>query len=539
MPQHREPTSRLQTSGQVDPSINTRVEAFATHAKLNSVAKGLRTRRGEILRRWLEAARAQPFHAGQPERAVSDHIPNMFDAMLAFLERSAPSSIDPGPPLDDAAVRHAARSHARDRFRQGLTAADVLSEFRLLRQEIGRALREETDARTVADVLGAELLVQDALDGAATLALAALEAHEAEHRRVSAELAAIVDSSLDAIISKTLDGVITSWNPAAQRLYGYTAEEAIGRNVAFLASQDRPDEIPALLERLRRGERVEPYDTVRIRKDGSPIEVSLTVSPMRDSAGNLIGASAIARDISQRKVAEREREAVLAVVAHDLRSPLTAIKGNADLLQRQAAGGAIPSERIAERAASISTSVATMTMQIDELLDAARLRAGESLELVRRPTDLVDIAYRLAADVQETTTRHTIDVRPLESELVGEWDAMRIERVLGNLLGNAIKYSPDGGDISVEIRRAVREGQPCASLAVRDQGVGIPSRDLERIFEHYQRASNVVGRFPGEGIGLAGAKHVIEQHGGAITVESQEGQGSTFTVWLPLTAAGR
>jgi signal transduction histidine kinase len=175
-----------------------------------------------------------------------------------------------------------------------------------------------------------------------------------------------------------------------------------------------------------------------------------------------------------------------------------------------------------------------MSAQIGELLDATRLRAGQPLELDRRPTDLVALARRIVAQVQQTTTRHTIQVVPQVDHLIGEWDASRLERVLGNLLGNAVKYSPDGGVITLEVHPEEEAGQRWACVAVTDPGIGIPEAELGRVFERYQRGSNVVGRFPGEGIGLAGARQVIEQHGGSISVQSQQGNGSTFTLRLPV-----
>jgi hypothetical protein len=168
-------------SRRADPHVGRRLAAYVKGAELGPVAAILRASRDAILRRWLEAARLQSFHTAHPDLAVADQIPPLFDALVAFLECNAPRGVEPSSPLDDQAVRDLARAHARDRFAQGLAAAEVLPEFRLLRQEIGRALRERTDG--AGDVLAAELLVHDALDGAATLALAALEAHATAHHR--------------------------------------------------------------------------------------------------------------------------------------------------------------------------------------------------------------------------------------------------------------------------------------------------------------------------------------------------------------------
>src|SRR5919202_5308967 len=313
-------------SRRADPHVGTRVAAYVKGAELGPVAAILRASRDELLRRWLEAARLQSFHASHPDLAVADHIPPLFDALVAFLERNAPRGVDPSSPLEDQAVRDLARAHAHDRFAQGLAAADVLTEFRLLRQEIGRALRERADG--AGDVLAAELLVHDALDGAATLALAALEGHETEHDRMAAELAAIVESSSDAIIGKTLDGIITSWNPAAERLYGYTAAEAVGRAINLILPADRPHELPSILARIRQDERVEAYETVGVRKDGSRADVSVTISPIHDATGAVVGASAIARDIGEHKRAE--------AAARQARAELEAERGLLDALFRTA-----------------------------------------------------------------------------------------------------------------------------------------------------------------------------------------------------------
>jgi signal transduction histidine kinase len=255
-----------------------------------------------------------------------------------------------------------------------------------------------------------------------------------------------------------------------------------------------------------------------------------TAQELADRAALAIDNARLYREAQE---AVNVREQLLAVVAHDLRNPLTAIKATADLLQRQALAGRLDPGRLIDRLMTISQAAAAMAAQLGELLDAARLRAGQPLALDLRPTDLVALVHRVAARVQQTTTRHSIDVHATVPELISEWDAPRLERVLGNLLGNAVKYSPEGGDVTVEVG-SEEDGPAWACVAVRDCGVGIPAGDLPHIFERYHRAANVIGRFPGEGIGLAGAKHIVEQHGGTIQVESQAGQGSTFTVRLPL-----
>ena len=248
-------------------------------------------------------------------------------------------------------------------------------------------------------------------------------------------------------------------------------------------------------------------------------------------------------DITERKRAEeerqrleREKDAFLATASHDLKNPLASIKGNAQLLRRHVSRGQIDPSRLAVGLGSIDSAVSQMVGLIDALLDLTRLRMGRPLDLETQPTDLVALAHRVASEQQATTERHRIVVEAAETEVVGAWDVRRLERVLGNLLSNAIKYSPHGGPITVTVAREAQAEGLWAVLTVHDRGLGIPAPDLPRIFEHFHRAANVTGSITGTGIGLAGARQIVEHHGGTITVESRQGEGSTFIVRLPLAA---
>jgi PAS domain S-box-containing protein len=242
-----------------------------------------------------------------------------------------------------------------------------------------------------------------------------------------------------------------------------------------------------------------------------------------------------ARLYQEAQEALRTRDEFLASASHDLKSPLTAIHGQAELLELRLAPRVPPpeAERLTSGLARIRGVARRMAMIVNELLDVARLRAGRPLQMETRPTDLVALARGMVAEAQDATDRHEIQVETDLPLLVGIWDAFRLERVLTNLLSNAVKYSPNGGPIVVRI--AQEEGW--AVLSVQDAGVGIPAGDLPRLFEPYHRARNVVGRVDGAGIGLAGSRQIVAQHGGTITVESQEGRGSTFTVRLPLNGS--
>jgi signal transduction histidine kinase len=205
-------------------------------------------------------------------------------------------------------------------------------------------------------------------------------------------------------------------------------------------------------------------------------------------------------------------------------------------------------ERLATGLALIDRAALRTLALLNELLDAVRLQAGQTLELVVHPTDLVALAQRVVAMYQPMTDRHRLVVQAHVQALVGQWDAFRLERVVENLLSNAVKYSPSGGEITVSVWQeeqprlagngdANAGGASWAVLAVRDQGLGIPAADLPRVFGRFERGGNVAGWLPGSGIGLAGARRIVVQHGGTIGVESIEGAGSTFTVRLPLQPA--
>ena len=271
-------------------------------------------------------------------------------------------------------------------------------------------------------------------------------------------------------------------------------------------------------------------DAVRI---GSIVLVGLLISLL--SAGLRAARRRAEAATAEAEAAVRTRDEFISTVSHDLKTPLTTIKGMAQLLEHRARRlGAEDAEPLAELARRIDATSNKMRSQIDELLDATLLQLGQPLELQPGVIDLVEIAREVVEAHQRTTQAHTIRLETTETELVGVVDAGRIERVLNNLLANAIKYSPNGGDITVRLTRREEGGRPWAVLSVEDHGVGIPSEDQAHIFERYHRAENVVGRIQGTGLGLASACQIVTQHGGSIVVDSEVGKGSTFTVRLPL-----
>jgi two-component system, chemotaxis family, CheB/CheR fusion protein len=366
-------------------------------------------------------------------------------------------------------------------------------------------------------------------------------------------LAAIVESSDDAIISKTLEGVITSWNRGAERLFGYTAEEVIGKSVTLLIPPNQIDEEPAILEKLRRGERIDHYETVRIRKDGTVLHVSLTVSPIKDDTGTIIGASKIARDITQRKreeeklhqeisireaaeaalrAADQRKDEFLATLAHELRNPLAPIRQAALIFKAPKATEA--QKRWSSEV--ISRQVQHMSLLLEDLLDISRITHG-TLEL---RTEVVELAEIVQAAVEGA--RPTIDAKghDFSTELPREpvhflADPLRLAQVLSNLLTNAAKYTEPGG----RIRLRASCTADTVTIDVVDNGIGLPPHALTNIFTMFsQVAASRDHSQGGLGIGLALAKGLTELHGGEIEARSAGiGQGSDFIVRLPLRKA--
>jgi signal transduction histidine kinase len=225
------------------------------------------------------------------------------------------------------------------------------------------------------------------------------------------------------------------------------------------------------------------------------------------------------------------RDEFMSTVSHDLKSPLTFIKGMANLRRRRTEPTQ-DNHSLLDALEQIEASAGRMAQQLDELVDASRLQAGATLELRRERVDLLNLARAAVAQHQETTNRHALRVSSELPELVGTWDGLRLGRVLDNLLDNAVKYSPRGGSVEV----TVRAEDQTAVLSVADFGEGIPAGDLPHIFERFHRGRNVEGRIPGTGIGLAGVESIVRLHNGSISVDSCVGRGTTFTIRLPVEA---
>jgi PAS domain S-box-containing protein len=357
------------------------------------------------------------------------------------------------------------------------------------------------------------------------------ERKKAEELR--SQLAAIVDSSDDAIIGKSLDGTIRSWNKGAERIFGYAAKEVIGQPISLLLPPGRQGEEPAIVERLKRGERVEPFETVRRQKDGHDIDVAVTISPIHDSRGKVIGASKVARDISDRKRAEetvarakeateaanRELEAFSYSVAHDLRAPLRGIDGFSQaLLEDYSAKLDEDGQRYLGR---VRESAQHMAQLIESLLSLARITRSE---LQRERVDLSDLARTKAERLKASQPDRNVEFL-IGKGLTAVGDGSLLDVMLENLLGNAWKFTRNQPKACIEFASTRQNGQ--AVFLVRDNGAGFDMAYASKLFGVFQRL-HTSEEFEGTGIGLATVQRIIRRHDGRIWAEGKVASGATF-----------
>ncbi len=370
---------------------------------------------------------------------------------------------------------------------------------------------------------------------------------ETEH--LNAQLAAIVESSHDAIVGKTLDGTITNWNEGAVEMYGYSAKEAMGKNISFLIPSGQPNELPSILEKMRHGEFIAPYETVRKKKDGTLIHISLSVSPIKNSSGIIIGASAVARDISKQKRAEeeimklnneleervrqrteqlenanKELETFSYSISHDLRAPLRAIDGfSRELLLRHTSQLDSDGQHYFS---IIRDKIKKMGLLIDDLLAFSRVTRQE---FQKTEVDMEAIARAVTEDVRklEEHSHAAVTIGALPRCL---GSSSLLHQVFVNLISNAFKFSRHMPNPHIEI--GADAGNEEHTYYVKDNGVGFDPEHAKNLFGVFQRLHDEKD-FEGTGIGLAIVQRIVYRHGGKVWAESAPGRGAIFYFTLP------
>jgi len=350
-------------------------------------------------------------------------------------------------------------------------------------------------------------------------------------------LAAIIASSDDAIISKTLEGTITSWNPAAERIFGHTEKEAIGRHISLIIPPERLSEEAVIIDNISRGNKVDHFETIRMSKDGRYIPISVTVSPITDRTGKIVGASKIARDFSEQQASKEEKirlyeqlkelndkkDEFIGLASHELRTPLTSISGYLQILAQR-----ITDERDRQFLNKARQQVGRLSSLVDDLLDVSKIGAGklqfsvENFNIRQVVDDAIDL-------ISHANHSYQITVFSDISELFIRGDAHRIEQVIVNLLTNAIRYSP--GSLRAEVHLSREAGE--VKIGIRDFGIGIPAERLTDIFSRFYRVDNNLTTVSGLGIGLYLSHEIITRHQGTLWAESEPGKGSTFWFTLP------
>ena len=354
---------------------------------------------------------------------------------------------------------------------------------------------------------------------------------ERDEKLIAAQnlLAAIVNGSDDAIIGKDLKGFITSWNPGAEKIFGYTAQELIGHSIEILLPPERLNEESDILKKISQGMRVSHFETVRLSKDGRRIDVSVTISPILNANGKVIGASKILRDITQNNIINKMKSEFVATAAHELRTPLTIINGYTELLIMDISS----KDEQREMLSTIHTQSQAMTHLLNDMLDIARIEA-QAVGLYQMELQPIGPRLQTLADTFISPDNHnkvTLVLSPNLPEV--KVDIAKLEQAIKNCLSNAYKYSPEHGEVTMRVIEVMHNKQRKVLIAIEDHGIGMTPEQLERVFEKFYRA-DPSGVIPGTGLGMAIIKSIIEQHGGTIEIESEYGEGTKVMMYLPV-----
>lgn len=350
-------------------------------------------------------------------------------------------------------------------------------------------------------------------------------------------LASIIGSSDDAIITKDLDGMITSWNNSAMQIFGYNAEEVIGQSITILIPQDRIQEETEILNKIRSGEQIKHYETERLTKNGDIISLSLTISPIKTPDNEIIGASKIARDISERVSLQKKlqlythelemlnnlKDDAINLISHELKTPLTSAKAYIQLLDKlvekdHQAYGFI---------ARAQFSLARLESLINDQLDVSKIRINQ-FEYNMAEFPLRDLILESVKSIQQYCVHHQIVVN-IGSDIHVRGDRGRLMQVLSNLLSNAIKFSPKADTVDVTSRQI----NDHVEIAVKDYGIGISSEYAGQLQDRYYRIESENTKFIGLGLGLFIVNDILEKHKSKLSIESALGEGSRFSFSLP------
>lgn len=384
----------------------------------------------------------------------------------------------------------------------------------------------------------------------------------AGHLDPQAWLAAIIDSSDDAIVSKTLQGIVTTWNKAAERIFGYTAGEMVGKPILTIIPDDRQGEEFDILSRLRRGERIDHFETIRRRKDGSLIHVSVTISPVRDASGRIVGVSKIARDITQWKRIQRELTAAmesaeqaravaeraqgeaesanrakdhfLSILSHELRTPLMPALAAISFIEKDQS----ISPTLREQINMVRRNIETQARLVDDLLDLTKISRGK-LSLHPEIVDAHSVIRGAVAMFQKEIDQKSLAVgtalRAKHHHVSA--DPGRFQQVLLNLMSNAVKFTPEQGSISLR----TDNDADMLQIEIADDGIGIEPETIGRLFSPFEQGEQSFSRrFGGLGLGLSIVKSLVEMHGGSVTVNSLgKDKGATFTISLPTASPAK
>ena len=375
------------------------------------------------------------------------------------------------------------------------------------------------------------------------------------HGESSSWLAALVASSGEVIIGTDAKGDIVVWNRGAADFYGYGASEVLSRPVSILRPPALRPQLEELFARLATGEGIAPFETQHMKKDGTVVDVAVSISAVRLGDGTVIGYSAIVRDISDMKRAQRdlelavesERELVdklrdldrvrtsfVSSVSHELRTPLTSILGYLELLQDDLEG---MNEHQQEMLDIVSRNSKRLLALIEDLLVLSRIESG-AFRVLKEPVNLRALVNAVAREVATKARASGLELKVAVTEDVGSvlGDPNELERLLLSLVHNSLKFTPRGGKITIFASR--RDG--FANISVEDSGTGIPQAELDKVFDPFFRSESADRRaIPGTGLGLPIAKTIAEQHGGTIECESEPGQGTRVTVVLPFSIQER